>query len=237
MPAKYFNDKIASDTAKYSFLGIIFCHHVINIILTFVYFHSHPSFFCNFPIDFSPKLADIRFFYYFCTLTKHKNLPIIKYISVSKYALLNMNPNFEIRDCNNNEIAKELIREYSTIKGAEQCFVSLNNELADLDSFYKGGALLIGFEDNIPIATIAIRKIDESTCEIKRLYIKPDYRGKGYARILIESILDRAKRLGFSYAHLTTKPAVMGIAYQLYKNLGFEELENIEGTASMKKRL
>lgn len=150
---------------------------------------------------------------------------------------MNMSQNFEIRDCNNNEIAKELIREYSTIKGAEQCFVSLNNELADLDSFYKGGALLIGFEDNIPIATIAIRKIDESTCEIKRLYIKPDYRGKGYARILIESILDRAKRLEFSYAHLTTKPAVMGIAYQLYKNLGFEELENIEGTASMKKKL
>ena len=50
---------------------------------------------------------------------------------------MNMNQNFEIRDCNNNEIAKELIREYSTIKGAEQCFVSLNNELADLDLFYK----------------------------------------------------------------------------------------------------
>ena len=54
----------------------------------------------------------------------------------------------EIRDCDNYEAAKELILEYSKIKGAEACFVSLNKELADLEGFYKDGALLLGYDGN-----------------------------------------------------------------------------------------
>ena len=54
---------------------------------------------------------------------------------------------FEIKDCEDYEVAKKLIREYSEIKGAESCFVSLDKELADLDTYYKDGALLIGFEN------------------------------------------------------------------------------------------
>ena len=54
---------------------------------------------------------------------------------------------FEIKDCEDYEEAKKLIREYSEIKGAESCFVSLDKELADLDTYYKDGALLIGFEN------------------------------------------------------------------------------------------
>ena len=84
---------------------------------------------------------------------------------------------FEIKDCVDYEVAKKLIREYSEIKGTESCFVSLDKELADLGTYYKDGALLIGFENENPIATIAIKRIDKDTCEAKRLYIKPDYRG------------------------------------------------------------
>jgi GNAT superfamily N-acetyltransferase len=144
---------------------------------------------------------------------------------------------FEIRDCDNKEIAKSLIREYSTIKGAEQCFVSLDKELADLDTYYHGGAFLIGYENNTPIATIAIRKMDEITCELKRLYVKTDYRGKGYARLLVNAIMDKARKLGFQEVRLTTKPTVMPIAYGYYKRIGFEELGNEEGTVSMRFHL
>ena len=56
---------------------------------------------------------------------------------------------FAIKDCTDYEVAKQLIREYSEIKGAESCFASLDKELADLGTYYKGGALLIGFEDEM----------------------------------------------------------------------------------------
>lgn len=95
---------------------------------------------------------------------------------------------FEIKDCGDYEEAKKLIREYSEIKGAESCFVSLDKELADLDTYYKDGALLIGFENENPIATIAIKRIDKDTCEAKRLYIKPDYRGNLKSEIEQRSI-------------------------------------------------
>ncbi|MEE3496854.1 MAG: GNAT family N-acetyltransferase [Butyrivibrio sp.] len=144
---------------------------------------------------------------------------------------------FEIKDCEDYEVAKKLIREYSEIKGAESCFVSLDKELADLDTYYKGGVLLIGFENENPIATIAIKHVDNDTCEAKRLYIKPDYRGKGYASILMNEMLDRSRKLGFKEVKFTTKPEVMSIGYGLYKRMGFEEVDCADGVASMRMTL
>ena len=140
----------------------------------------------------------------------------------------------EIRDCDNYETAKELIVEYSKIKGAESCFVSLDKELADLGSFYEGGALLIGHEQGIPVATVALKRLGDTSAEVKRLYVKPECRGKGYARILLEELLSRCKKLGCKEVTLTTKPDIMGIAHALYKKVGFEESERSGGTVSMK---
>ena len=109
-----------------------------------------------------------------------------------------------IIECDDYGAARNLIIEYSKIKGAESCFISLDKELSDLEGFYKGGALLLGYEDEKPIATIAIKKINDDMAEAKRLYIDPEYRGKGYA---------------------------------LYKKMGFEELENNEGTVLMRMML
>ena len=85
---------------------------------------------------------------------------------------------FEVRECKNTEVVKELFKEYSQIKGAESCFVSFDKELADLEGFYSGGALLVGYEENIPVACIAIKKLNDTTCEAKRLFIKLENRGK-----------------------------------------------------------
>ena len=144
---------------------------------------------------------------------------------------------FEIKDCADYEVAKKLIREYSEIKGAENCFVSLDKELADLGTYYKGGALLIGLEDDKPVSTIAIKRVDDDICEAKRLYIKPDYRGKGYARILMNEMLERSRKLGFKEVTFTTKPEVMSIGYGLYKRMGFEEVKCEDGVASMRMAL
>ena len=143
----------------------------------------------------------------------------------------------EIRECDNYEAAKELILEYSKIKGAEACFVSLDRELADLEGFYKDGALLLGYEANEPVATIAIKKIDNDSAEAKRLYIKPEYRGNGFARHMLNAMLDKCRKLNFKEVRFTTKPEVMSIGYALYKKMGFEELENNEGTVLMRMLL
>ena len=144
---------------------------------------------------------------------------------------------FVVSECNEFGIIRELFLEYSKIKGAESCFVSFGNELDHLESFYAGGALLVGYENDAPVSCIAIRKVDEQTCEAKRLFIKPEYRGKGYARILLESMLSKARELGFVTVSLTTKPSVMPVAYGLYGRMGFRELSEDAGTVRMSKEL
>ena len=144
---------------------------------------------------------------------------------------------FVVSECHEFGIIRELFLEYSKIKGAESCFVSFRNELDHLESFYSGGALLVGYENGTPVGCIAIRKVDENTCEAKRLFIKPEYRGKGYARILLESMLSKARELGFVTVSLTTKPSVMPVAYGLYGRMGFRELSEDAGTVRMSKEL
>ena len=144
---------------------------------------------------------------------------------------------FEVKDCNDTEVVKALFEEYSQIKGAESCFVSFDKELADLEAFYRGGALLVGYDADKPVACIAIKKLNDDTCEAKRLFIKPEYRGKGYAKTMLNTMLDKAKELGFAEVTFTTKPSVMQIAYGLYKRMGFEETAEENGIVSMRMTL
>ena len=144
---------------------------------------------------------------------------------------------FETKECTDIEIAKELFVEYSHIQGAESCFVSFDKELNDLTGYYSGGAIIIGYEEGKPVACVAIRKIDDTTCEGKRLFIKPEYRGKGYARIMLKAMTDKASELGFKELRFTTKPDVMAIGYGLYKRMGYEELSEEKGIVSMRINL
>ena len=141
---------------------------------------------------------------------------------------------FKVKESKDYEVIKDLFKEYSKIKGAEGCFVSFDKEISDLGGFYAGGAILLGFEDDAPVACIAIRKMDNNKCEGKRLFIKPEYRGKGYARRMMNAMLEEAKKLGFKELVFTTRPEVMSIGYGLYKRMGFEELKYEDGVALMR---
>ena len=141
---------------------------------------------------------------------------------------------FETKECTNPDIVKELFVEYSHIKGAESCFVSFDKELNDLPGYYSGGAIIVGYEEDKPIACVAIKKISDETCEGKRLFIRPEYRGKGYAKIMLKAMTDKAFELGFKELIFTTKPEVMRIGYSLYKRLGYEELSEENGIVSMR---
>ena len=141
---------------------------------------------------------------------------------------------FRVEENADTKIIKDLFVEYSHIKGSESCFVSFDKELNDLEGYYSGGAILIGFEEDKPVACVAVKKINDETCEGKRLFIKPEYRGKGYARIMIKAMTDKASELGFKEVVFTTKPAVMSVGYGLYKRMGFEELSEENGIVSMR---
>lgn len=141
---------------------------------------------------------------------------------------------FEVKECSDPEVIKELFVEYSHIKGAESCFVSFDKELNDLAGYYSGGSIMVGYEEGKPIACVAVRKISDDTCEGKRLFIKPEYRGKGYARIMLKAMTDKASELGFREVVFTSKPEVMSVGYGLYKRMGFEELSEENGVVSMR---
>ena len=140
----------------------------------------------------------------------------------------------EVKCSEDYSTIKELFIEYSQIKGAEGCFISFDKELADLKIFYSGGAILVGYEEEEPFGCIAIKKVDDDTAEAKRLYIKPKYRGKGYSRIMLNSMISKARELGYNDICFTTRPDVMEVAYNLYKRMEFEETGYNNGVVSMK---
>ena len=144
---------------------------------------------------------------------------------------------FEVKPSSDYSIIKSLFVEYSQIKGAEGCFVSFEKELADLATFYKGGAILVGFEDGAPIATIALKKVDDTTAEVKRLFVKPEHRGKGYSRKMLDAMFQCAKSLGYKEVMLTTRPEVMPVAYALYQRIGFNQIDLKDGVATMRMAL
>ncbi|MBQ3390064.1 MAG: GNAT family N-acetyltransferase [Firmicutes bacterium] len=144
---------------------------------------------------------------------------------------------FEVKKCLDTEIIKGLFLEYSQIKGAESCFVSFDKEMNNLEEYYQGGTVLVGYENDRPVACIAIKKIDDDICEAKRLFIKPEFRGKGYARKMLGTMLDKCEELGFREVTFTTKPSVMQIGYELYKRMGFEEVSEKDGIVLMRMGL
>jgi N-acetylglutamate synthase and related acetyltransferases len=86
------------------------------------------------------------------------------------------------------------------------------------------GRLFLLKLDKIPIGCVALRKVNESACEMKRLYIKPEYRGNGYSHLLVDKVVESAKEIGYEYIILDTLP-YLETALRLYKEYGFEETE------------
>lgn len=83
--------------------------------------------------------------------------------------------------------------------------------------------------DGEPAGTIALRPLDDARCEMKRLYVRPPYRGNGFARMLTERIVQDAAELGFHQMLFDTFPFLVG-AIRLYRNLGFYEIPSYNGT-------
>ena len=102
-----------------------------------------------------------------------------------------------------------------------------DEEIAHLKSKYglPDGRLYILFADGKSAGCIGLRKIDHQICEIKRLYIRSEWRGKKLGETLVEKIITEARKIGYSYMVLDTLPFLQN-AIRLYKKLGFYEIES-----------
>lgn len=113
---------------------------------------------------------------------------------------------------------RELLHEYATSLGVDLSFQDFDRELETLDTYYE--LILV----SPPEGCIALRRIDETTCEMKRLYVRPSARGKGLGRKLAEALIAEAKRRGYMRMRLDTLPS-MREAMSLYEALGFRDIE------------
>lgn len=128
------------------------------------------------------------------------------------------------------EHARALFRHYAAeFAGSiaeSLCFQGFEAELAGLPGRYgpPGGCLLLATDGDRPAGCVALRGLNQATCEMKRLYVMPQYRGQRLGRRLVEEALLRAGRLGYDRMLLDTLPE-MADAIRLYRSLGFVETD------------
>ncbi len=91
-----------------------------------------------------------------------------------------------------------------------------------------GGAFLVGYLDGLPVCIGGVKRLDDRTCEIKKMFIVPERRGQGIARALLRALEDQGRRLGYATARLDTGPKQMN-ARGLYESEGYVEIEDFNG--------
>ncbi len=146
-----------------------------------------------------------------------------------------------------------MLREYVEWIGLDLAFQEIDAELTGLPGAYAppDGALLVAEDHGVPVGMVGLRPLDEPACraeapgakagEMKRLFVRPEARGRGVAKQLITRLLDQARQLNYSELRLDTLP-MMGDAQALYVALGFHDIEPyyatpIAGTRFMALRL
>ncbi len=153
---------------------------------------------------------------------------------------------YEIRPAVSADLPRirQLLREYVAWIALDLAFQEIDAEIDGLPGDYaspRGVLLVAGKAGAQPEAIIALRPLDESTCEMKRLYVAPAARGQGLARALILRLLEEARSLEYQEIRLDTLP-MMGDAQGLYLTLGFHDIAPyydtpITGTRFMALRL
>ncbi len=124
------------------------------------------------------------------------------------------------------EAVRRLFAEYAAELPVDLGFQGFTEELATLPGVYRAprGVLLLAWSDGVPAGCVGVRPLDAATGELKRLYVRPAYRGRGLARRLATAALAEAQSRGYARILLDTLPTMIE-AQRLYKDLGFREIQ------------
>ena len=117
----------------------------------------------------------------------------------------------------------KLWQEYWNELGLPAEFQGFASELQYLPGKYASpsGALVLAFVDGLPAATVALRPLSARACEVKRLFVRAEFRRQGIGRQLMQWVLRHARKLGYETVHGDTLPTMQG-ALRMYRDLGFE---------------
>jgi ribosomal protein S18 acetylase RimI-like enzyme len=124
------------------------------------------------------------------------------------------------------EVVRRLFLEYAASLGFDLGFQDFERELASLPGDYAPpeGCLFLALHGQEAAGCVAFHKFSAGVCEMKRLYVRPAYRGLHIGRTLAEAAVDEARQIGYSCVRLDTVPGMLR-AQGLYRGLGFREIE------------
>lgn len=122
-------------------------------------------------------------------------------------------------------VVAALFREYADFLGFDLSFQDFEGELAALPGHYAAprGVVLLAWSRDKAAGCVGLRPLENNVCEMKRLYLRPDQRGAGQGRRLVEGVLAEARKRGYSRMVLDTVPQLRA-AISLYESLGFHQI-------------
>jgi ribosomal protein S18 acetylase RimI-like enzyme len=126
--------------------------------------------------------------------------------------------------------AGKLFTEYASSLGFSLCFQGFDKELAELPGGYSppDGRLLLAYSEQSSgqetAGCVALHKLEPGICEMKRLFVRPAFRGKGIGKMLAEAIIAEARGIGYRSMRLDTVQPIMKEAVKMYRVLGFREI-------------
>src|SRR5215469_5244870 len=131
----------------------------------------------------------------------------------------------QAESCAQIEAIRELFLEYGQSLNFSLCFQSFDKELAGLPGDYAPpeGRLMLAMVDGKAAGCGALHKIGDQVCEMKRLYVRPQFRGRGLGKALAERIIVEAREIGYKKLRLDTVEPVMRSAVAMYRQMGFGE--------------
>lgn len=131
-----------------------------------------------------------------------------------------------IKDGPELDAIRELFREYQRSLNVSLCFQGFEEEVKSLPGEYAppDGRLILCMADGRPAGCIALKRLDSTMCEMKRLFVRPEFRQRHLGRTMSEHLIEEARNMGYLAMRLDTIRGLLDIAISLYHSLGFHEI-------------